>query len=208
MTASQSTVVGLLLCAFLVHPSVSAAHSMPPSLWVTLAMPHCEQDLDGFSARAKEPYAKWRQKHSDEVAAFDSYEPPIPSAPLENSQRRQLEVECEKVLEYIEDDVRPIDARFVTPDATWKVFVAALRSRDIPVLADCFSPGSRDKWISVFQGMEHTELVEMANSLTGFELLGAEAGGNFQEVVVTRANGRAGIVLFVRTSRGWAISQM
>lgn len=142
------------------------------------------------------------------MAALESNEPPVRAAPLEKSQREQLEVECEKVLHYIQDDVRPTDPRFVTPDATWKVFVAALRSRDIPVLADCFSPDSRDEWIRVLQGMEQAELVEMANSLTGFERLGAEAGGNFQEVVVTRANGLAGIVLFVRTSRGWAISQM
>jgi len=206
--AIQLTVVGLLFFAFLAYPPFSAAHTMPPYLWVIVAMPRCEQNLDGFAARAKEPYAKWRQKHSDEVAEFESYEPTVGTAPLQDAQRNELETECEKVLNYISDDVRPPDPRFATPDGTWKVFVTALRSGDKTVLADCFSPDSRDTWIGVFQGMAAAQLADMASSLTGFELMGSGAEDDYQEAAVSRSNGRVGIVSFVRTSRGWVISQM
>lgn len=197
----------ILLLAFLAYPPFSAAHSMPPSLWAIMLMPRCEHNLDGFSARAKAPYAAWRQKHSQEVGEFELQEPTLVNVPLQDAQRHQLEAECEKVLNYMRDDVRSPDPRFATPKDTWQVFVTALRSGNKTVLAECFSSDSRDSWIGAFQGMSAAQLADMANSLTGFELMGPEMH-DYREAAVSRSNGRVGIVSFVKTSRGWVISQM
>ena len=207
MRTPKLTVVWLLLLVIIAYPPFSAAHSMPPSLWATMLIPHCEQNLDGFSARAKEPYAKWRQKHSDEVAEFESHEPTVATVPLQDAQRHELEAECEKVLNYIRDDVRSPDPRFATPiKALGRCSLPHCAQETRQYLRSVSAPIPAPLGLAPFMACRRP-LADMANSLTGFELMGPEMH-DYQEAAVSRSNGRAGIVSFVRTSRGWVISQM
>jgi hypothetical protein len=55
--------------------------------------------------------------------------------------------------------------------------------------------------------MTSVQLADIGNSFTGIQLL-KDGTETYQEAAVTRSNGVAGIALFVRTKRGWLLSQL
>ena len=83
----------------------------------------------------------------------------------------------------------------------------ALRAADREALADCFSPTEREKYMSDFERMPPETMADMANSVTAFAAFESESGP-YREAAVTRSNGQAGIAQFVKSERGWLISQL
>jgi hypothetical protein len=206
VTKTQSTLIGLMLGALFAYPTPSAAHGSVV-YWTALLMPSCEHNVDGFAARSSEPYAKWRQKYAEELAAYEQHRSAVPDSAPQEADLAQLRSECEKLLNFILDDVHPPDPRFATPEGTWNVLLSALRSGDKATLAECFGPSDRANYMSSFEQMQPAQLADVARSFTDFELLSSSAE-DFQEAVVVRADGVAGIALFVKTSRGWLLSQL
>lgn len=203
MRSKHLILAGLALCTSLCCAARTYAH-IPPGLWVVALMPSCEKHVEGFAARSKDAFAKWRQQQGEDIPKFEPPEVPEHSKQFDLDE---LRIECEKILDYISDDLRSADPRFTTPQATWNAFVQALRTGDKETIADCFSAADRQKYMRAFGNGTHEQLAEMAKSITHFELA-QSIGEDYQEAVVVRADRMAGMVLFVKTKRGWQISQL
>jgi hypothetical protein len=202
-----STFIVLVVSALLSGPTYSQTGGGKATYWTLLLMPGCMKNVSGFSSRAKEPYEKWRQQHTQEAMELEKQMSPMPNTEVPDKQLEQLRTQCEQLLNYILDDMLPADARFATPGETWNVFVEALRSGDKSSIAECFSPDGRTTYVSAFEQMTSVQLADIGNSFTGIQLL-KDGTETYQEAAVTRSNGVAGIALFVRTKRGWLLSQL
>ena len=69
---------GLVLSVLLGHSAPSFANQIPVELWALLLMPSCEKQIDGFATSSQEPYAQWRQKHVEEVTAYERHGMNVP----------------------------------------------------------------------------------------------------------------------------------
>lgn len=207
MQRALSTSVVLLFSCLLAAPSYSRNTDDEMTYWVLLLMPGCLKHVSGFSSRAEQPYEKWRQQHIQEAEKFGDQSSSFSDAAISGNDLDKLRIQCEQLLQHIQDDMLPADARFATPEATWNAFVEALRLGDKPKIAECFSPGGRPKYMSSLQQLTSAQLAEMGNSFTGFQLM-KDGSETYQEAAVTRATGMAGIALFVKTKRGWLLSQL
>jgi hypothetical protein len=198
------TLTSCLLC-----PDVSWAQNQDRDL-ALLFLPACNQQIDGFAAKVKEPYAQWRQQNPAREAQFDqrptNAEALSPRTPPTQSEPAQLQGICESLLDWLTEP-RSADQRFVNPEQTWKSFMSALRKGDLAVLEECFDPGARSMYMPALKTLSKAELTEMAASFTNFELT-APSMEDFRQGVVTRADGISGLVLFLNSKRGWRISQL
>ena len=85
--------------------------------------------------------------------------------------------------------------------------MGALRSADHATLATCFSAEARANYARMFEQLNPSQLLAMANSFIRLELRKAPVHES-QEAVVTKSDNTAGFVLFVKTSAGWRISRL
>jgi hypothetical protein len=180
---------------------------MPAELWVLLEMPSCVKQVDGFAARSESPFAQWRQKHIEAVSEYERfgvYEPDTTQYALSDSD--SLRKECEDVLNYILDDTQPPDARFASPQDTWKVFLQASRSGDKATIAECFAAKNRAEYMSFIEQLTPAQLAQTAESFTDLQHV-EPLGSDMQEGWVKKGN-MIGIAHFVKTGRGWLLSQL
>lgn len=189
----------------------SFAHEMPVEPWVLTLMPSCQQRIDGFSARAAAPYATWWKKHQDELADFAGLNAQgtqattamtAGSAAAPTAAQRS---ECEGLLSYLVDDMQPPDPRFASPEATWNLFLKAARAGDKPTMAECFAPFDRAQHMPMIEAMTTAQLAALAGSFTGFHAT-EPLCERVQEAWINRGE-QAGMALFVKTGRGWRLSQ-
>jgi hypothetical protein len=175
-----------------------------------LFVPVCNQHIDGFAAKIKEPYAHWRQQNPARAAKLDQRRTsaaalPV-STPPNESELAQLRDICESVLDRLSVP-RSTDQRFVSPEQTWKSFMSALRKGDLAMVEECFDPGVRSSYMPALKTLSKVELAEMATAFTNFELT-AMSMKEFRQGLVTRTDGSSGLVLFLNSKRGWRISQL
>ena len=175
--------------------------------WAVMFRPTCDKHIEGFAAKAKEPYERALRTHADIAASTQTNSSPIPDSPLEGQSLEQLQSGCDVALDIMLNDGRPPDQRFATPLQTWGVFMSALRSADKETVALCIDPTDRAKYMAAIQEMTSSELATVADSFTKFELKEGWSK-QFQEAVVITSEGKAGIVVFVKATPGWRISQL
>ncbi len=179
--------------------------------WALFFRPMCDKHIDGFSSKSKQAYERLRLRHAEAFAGYEANHdagsaPPADAKP-EGQALEQLQSVCESALDFVLNDGNPPDSRLATPAQTWNLFMSALRSGDKDTLAICFSPDARPKYMQPLRAMTPAQLAAMANDFLTFDLTSLSME-DFQEGVVRTADGTAGTVLFVRSSRGWRISQL
>lgn len=208
MPKIQRTLVALLLSALFVSPPAYCRASETESVyWTLLLMPGCMKNVSGFSSRAKDPYEKWRKQHVKEIAELEPHIPEMQDTELRTEQLYKVRRDCEGLLNYIVDDMLAPDARFATPEATWKTLIGALQAGDRSRIAECLSPDSRWTYMNGFEHMTPEQLAEVGGSFTDLQPM-KDGGETYQEAVVAKSNGTGGIAVFVRTKRGWLLSQL
>jgi hypothetical protein len=168
-------------------------------------MPSCEKHVDGFASRSRIPYSEWRRKRREEVRAFEQYVTQSPDT-TPSAASDSLRGECDELLNYISDDIRPPDPRFATPQGTWNVLIQALTSGDKATIGECFAAGDRTEYMSVIDQMTPEQLARIGSSFSGFQVM-EPLSEDLQEALVTKGE-LAGIAVFVNTGRGWLVSQM
>ena len=196
------TLTSCLLCC-----NAAVAQNQDSDL-ALLFLPACNQHIDGFAAKVKEPYARWRQQNPARAAQLDQRpaNTAAVSPPSSESDLAQLQEVCESILDRLTEP-RSAEQRFVSPEQTWKSFMSALRMGELAMVEECFDPGARSSYMPALKTLSKAELAEMAASFTNFELT-APSMQDFRQGVVTRADGISGLVLFVSSKRGWRISQL
>ncbi len=70
----------------------------------------------------------------------------------------------------------------------------------------CLEGHAKDNYRGRIQQMTPAELKNMADSIAGFAL--GSSYGEFQEAVITRKNGRAGIITFNKVGSNWKIVEL
>jgi hypothetical protein len=96
------------------------------------------------------------------------------------------------------------DPRMSTPEQTWNLLIASLKSGDLDTAMACLTPGQQAK----FRWWTQTppdKLRSMAESFTAFSM--SADMGEIREAVVIRGK-QAGMVYFVNVGGAWKISEM
>ncbi|HZF18139.1 MAG TPA: hypothetical protein VE008_00375 [Burkholderiales bacterium] len=100
-------------------------------------------------------------------------------------------------------DTQP-DSRMSTPEQTWNLLIASLKSGNLNAAMACLTPGQQAK----FRWWTQTppdKLRSMAESFTAFSM--SADMGEIREAVVIRGK-QAGVVYFVNVGGAWKISEM
>jgi hypothetical protein len=195
--------VSLLLC----YPAAAPAVPGEEIFWTLMMRPSCVKNLAGFETGSREIYQQWRAKHAETVARMESQAKPLEATAVRPDQVEELRVQCEQLLGYMKNDVLPADPRLASPEGTWKALIAALRAGDKIAAADCFIGSAKETYVSLIQRLTPAQMAEMADSFTGFQVMENAAVGKYREAAVVRGNA-AGIATFIKTNRGWLITQL
>ena len=92
-----------------------------------------------------------------------------------------------------------------SPDATWNVYIAALKRGDLAAANACLTSDLRRKLAPVFHPMTKEQVQAVGHSFTSFRV--SSAGGSVSDGLVTR-NGRSAFVSFVKQGKEWLIADM
>jgi hypothetical protein len=173
----------------------------------------CEAHEPGMAARASQAYSTARAKYPklvDSIEGSQEYRDDqasmlkhIQSFPPD--QRQSFPAFCEYQITGL-GGAGIADARLASPKATWTLFVASLRSGDRDTATACMTFDMRAKFRKVFEMMSLSELKSMVETFKSFAL--SERYGSFQETLVVRQDGHAGIVVFLLSEGEWKISEM
>jgi DNA-binding beta-propeller fold protein YncE/tetratricopeptide (TPR) repeat protein len=98
------------------------------------------------------------------------------------------------------------DARMSSPQNTWNLFIASLKSGDLDTAMSCLTPGMQVKFRPSFTQMSPEKLRNMAESFSGFSL-SASMGQGMREAVVARGK-RVGFIYFINVGGAWKINEM
>jgi len=99
-----------------------------------------------------------------------------------------------------------IDPRLGTPEKTWNLLIASLKSGDIDSAMLCLTPNMQGRFRPLFTQMAKDALREMAESFTGFGG-GSSMGENMYEAFATRGT-HAGSIQFLKVNGMWRIAEM
>jgi hypothetical protein len=102
-------------------------------------------------------------------------------------------------------NTRP-DPRMSSPEKTWKLLIASLKSGDLDTAFACMTPGLQARFRPAFTQSPPDELRAMAESFSGFSI-SANIGGDIQEAVVVRGK-QAGMIYFMKVGGAWKINEM
>jgi hypothetical protein len=202
------TVVAGAMCISATHATASEDQQLA---WAIFLKPMCDKHIEGFATKSKPAYERMRLRHPDALSSYEESHRTSGSSPpdaqLDGQELQQLHSGCEAALDYMLSDGMPPDPRLATPEQTWKLFIGALHSGNKETLAVCFNPEDRPKYLQALGQLAVAELVELANSFTSFHLTNVSMD-EYQQAAVKKSDGTMGLVLFVKSDRGWRISQL
>jgi hypothetical protein len=98
------------------------------------------------------------------------------------------------------------DPRMSSPQATWDLFVGSLRRNDLDEAMNCLTPQMQQRFKPLFSKMTPAERREAADSFKAFKV--TTGYGEYQEAMVVRGSGNAGVVTFANVNGSWKIAEM
>ncbi len=207
-------IVKVLFVTVLVSLSQNTSASSGGVAIVFMTMEGCAIVSDNYKHRADKIVSEWKEDNPDLYQKFNKYSKSDSLSPnvrgdIEKLAGRELndfKTECENMLSGLEKAPEPTDKRFSSPGKTWDLFVQSLIAGDKEMIAKCLYGRAYENYASFFSSETQAQLNEMGKSFSGFEIISDM--GNLQEAVITRSNGRAGTVLFIKLDENWKISRM
>jgi len=206
---NAAAVVGLVILAFTeLHAEEGLAFVVGP-----MVKPACDQALPGYSDETAANYAAWRRQHQariDEIerdpdfrakqaAILQTVAAPTPE------QKRELERACRDIAEVFQA-AAPADPRFASPEKTWALFHASLRTADRGTALSCLAGRARRKFSKALAGMTDRALQELSDWVTRVDIP-APTGDSIEGTLVLR-DGHADPVRFLRLGQNWKIVEM
>lgn len=98
------------------------------------------------------------------------------------------------------------DPRMSSPEKTWNLLIASLKSGDLDTAFACMTPGIQNKFRPIFTQLPPDKLRAMAESFRGFAMT-THMGDGMEEAVVVRGT-QAGMIYFVNVGGAWKINEM
>ena len=169
---------------------------------------------DDYRDKSQSIISRWKENEPDLFEKFENYSEselitPDHKARIENfsvQEMRDAKKNCDEIFANMEAKLEPADDRFSSPEKTWALFLRSLKSGDKVTIAKCLSGRAQQNFASFFENRNKTQLKEMGESYTGFQIMGDM--GELQDAMVTRSNGRAGVILFAKQGSNWKIADM
>lgn len=174
----------------------------------------CSQSIPGFEAEIGSDYEKWRGDNAEDIGRIEAMSwvseqlATLDERVAANESPSQFTKKCARLEEYLKERSMPIDPRLSSPEATWKLWVDALRNNDRGTALRCLTGTARRNWGAVLKSSDAVELREIADNVESMTLT-EERSGPFQEGVVRLKSGTVNIATFLLTPRGeWKIRDM
>jgi len=171
---------------------------------------YCMQSSPELRELFAPAYQRWRASR-DDVAGFmetalsgtlaKKLAEPRPAGPGSETY-----TQCTQALVGLDSTTRKVDVRLTSPEATWKVLMAAFARGDGAAVANCFS-NPYDAIPAMLSKLGTSELAAMGKTFVGFEMIDGD-DEKFRRGLVTRDDGISGEVLFVKQGKEWRIEQM
>jgi len=203
----NKSIIGLIL---MFQPPVTQASSGGPYFEIMM-LESCAILSDEYRLKSQSIMSRWKESAPelfDIISKSDLITPEHREIieKLSAQQMKDAKENCDEMFANMETKLQPLDARFSSPEKTWGLFLQSLKSADKETAAKCLSGRARQNLTSFFASRNNTQLREMGESFTGFHPMGH--GEEFQDAMVTRSNGKAGVVLFTNQGGNWKIEDM
>jgi hypothetical protein len=143
---------------------------------------------------------------TEQPADIPAKQAPPPAPPRPPQKRRPIERTVDPRPPKPHDDASgPADARFASPERTWRSFLTAIQSGDRAAAAACFTPEALTKLGPPSRSFPLEELRETVSTFTGVEIEGDL--GPFWSIRGLRRDQRPKWIFLEKTARGeWRIA--
>jgi hypothetical protein len=182
-------------------------------LTVLMQKAWCEQVTPGFRQHVAAPFAAWRQRNAAIIQKLEA------DPDFREQTARYIEVRanrtkpggaasgCEDAaLEFMPVVAAKPDERLSSPARTWDTYVQALVSGDRQTARLCLGAAAEERLGGALEIASPEQMKAMSVAYTNVRVVADH--GTHVEASALRKDGRAGIIRFQSTARGWKISEM
>lgn len=202
----------------------SAAQTAPASALdaqiistILLRKAACDRSRPGFrelSARAFERWRRFGRQAIDAVERSSEFQVRLTEVanlpvgdPREADGQEAAAICGDDFIAHIAELGRDADPRMVTPEATWRAFVVALRAADRTSALDLMTETTREHQRRRFDGQPDQSLRATGEGFVRFEL--KDSLGPYRVAVATRRDGTTQTVFFDQSWNGdWRIAAL
>ncbi len=172
----------------------------------------CDERLPGFSQKVAADYTRWRQKNLQRVVVTERS--PEFALQMDDARKQRaaaktkptpadIAKECDGVVAFLEQNAGPSDARFATPEGTWRVFTDALRKGDAVAALRCMGGTARDGYQRSFEQMQAKGMRDFANTMRSLRV--THTGNADGRGVISKVDGTESHVAFEKIGTEWRI---
>ena len=179
-----------------------------------LMLESCGILSDEYKQKSQYIISRWKVREPElfnklEILSKSSLLTPDHKARIENFSAQEIKESrknCDEAFANMEANFELADDRFSSPEKTWAIFLQSLKIGDKDTIVKSLSGREKKKLSSFISSQNKAQLMKMGKSFNGFQIIGNMKG--LQEAIVTRANGVASVVLFVKKGENWKIEEM
>jgi hypothetical protein len=196
-----------------VAPTAAPLPPFDPALAkLIVAKRGCDERIPGFSQKVAADYTRWRQKNLQRVVVTERS--PEFALQMDDARKQRaaaktkptpadIAKECEAVVAFLEQNAGPSDARFSTPEGTWRVFTDALRKGDAVAALRCMGGTARDGYRRTFEQMQAKGMRDFANTMRSLRV--THTGDADGRGVISKVDGTESRVAFEKVGAEWRI---
>ena len=175
----------------------------------------CDSAVPGFSAESAALFKRWRILRRRVIAQVESsaeFLETLSKLKAGGSQadgrtaREDEAVYCrESLMNEMEEEVRPVDSRFSSPERTWQTFQRALEGANRDLAVSCLTSSARAEHESPLRTQPRERLWELADELSVLEF--KEDSGPTKTAVAPTSGGGERRITFQHLANGeWRIA--
>jgi Domain of unknown function (DUF4124) len=177
----------------------------------------CDSAVPGFRDESAAVFKRWRNSRRRVIAQVESsadyretlsrITAPAPRAAGSHAPVDEADYCRDSLLTEMEEQVRPVDSRFSSPERTWQTFQRALEGANRDLAVSCLTSTARSEHESPLRTQPREKLWELASELSFLEF--KENAGPTRTAVAPTTGGGERRISFQRIANGeWKIAAL
>ena len=164
----------------------------------------CRADIPGFAEKSAAVYTAWTRRHGPVLAEYERQLAAKVRAGRRGETTLPLRICNDDWLRQVEPLTRMPDARFVSVEKTWQVFMGALMTGDRATALGCLAGRAEERWKRRVEKMSDEDLRQIAASIRALKV---QWGDDYEkEGVVADTDNRAVGIAFRNVNEEWKIT--
>jgi len=177
----------------------------------------CDLAVPGFREESAALFKRWRNARRREITQVESsaeYRATLSKIKAAATQadgrgaQEEKAILCDdSLLNEMEEQVRPVDSRFSSPDRTWQTFLRALEGANRDLAVSCLTSSALSEHESFLRTQPREKLWKISSEFTVLEF--KEDFGSYKIAVAPTPGGGERWIYFERIANGeWKIAKL